>query len=253
MFPAIPSQLQPPLHSAPSDATPAEPCGAGVSTANPPQKIENRSDFGQKWSDSASQTPEPPEPSKRPGNSEPIWSLQPGEPAAEYQLFAAWLQLPAPRHLAKAAATLRCSLHRLRQISARHEWKTRAVAFDRHRASAASRALDQVLSDEASNWKERVERFRLQEWLLHEEMLQAATAAARQLRNHPGRGGFNDILKLYELASVLGRRACGLPLEPKPDAEPSPPPWYPDAKAALEKIYGTNNSCKTAASPEQAP
>jgi hypothetical protein len=141
----------------------------------------------------------------------------------------------------------------LRQLSARHQWKTRAAAFDRHRAYSASRALDQLLSDEASNWKERVERFRLQEWLLHEEMLQAATAAARQLRNRPGRAGFNDMLKLYELAFALGRRACGLPLEPAPAAEPAPTPLYPGTEAALEKIYGKNDSSKTAAPPEGVP
>ena len=135
-------------------------------------------------------------------------------------------------------------MYRLRKLAARHNWKTRAAAFDNHRANAASLALDQLLRDETLSWKERAERFRLHEWLLHEQMLQAATAAARELQNHPSRASLNDIVKLYELASVLGRRACGLPLDPASAPEPEPPSWHPDAEAALRKIYGEDDAAK---------
>ncbi len=210
----------------------------GVSPASPPaprsepEKIENRSDFGQFWSDSVSQasTLNPP----------PLWALQPDEPAADYQLFAAWLQLPPPRRFRKVAQTLGCPLYRLRRLSARRNWKTRAAAFDQHRAHAASAALDQLLQDHTSNWKERVECFRLQEWLLHEQMIEAARVAIRQFQKHPGRASFRDILALYDLGFTLARRACGMPLDytKAPATKSEPPPGYLDAKAALEKIYG---------------
>jgi hypothetical protein len=202
----------------------------------PPPKTENRSDFGQKRTDSLPQSPESDPPSTL--SSQRVWSLQPNEPAADYQLFAAWLQIPPPRRFTTTAAMLGCSLHRLRRLSARHHWKPRAAAFDRHRASAASLALDQLLRNETSDWKERVERFRLQEWLLHEEMLQAASEAVRQLRKHPGRASLSDIARLFDLASVLGRRACGMPLDPPAAAKFDPPFSRPDVEAALQKIYG---------------
>lgn len=125
-----------------------------------------------------------------------------------------------------------------------------AAAFDNHRAHAASLALDQLLRDEAMGWKERAERFRLQEWLLHEEMLQAAAAAARELRKHPARTNLKDVVKLLDLASILGRRACGMPLDPASAPEPEMPFGHPDAKAALEKIYGPGSSSNPAAVPE---
>jgi hypothetical protein len=200
-------------------------------TAEPPDlaKTENRSDFGQKRTDSM------------PKNTQPMWSLQPNEPAADYQLFAAWLQLPAPRGFTKTASALGCSLHRLRRLSARHNWKARAAAFDNHRANAASRALDQLLRDETSSWKERAERFRLQEWLLHEQMLQAASDAAREIQKRPRLASLNDIVKLYDLAFALGRRACGMPLEPPAVPEFEPPFSHPDVQTALDRIYGPSD------------
>jgi hypothetical protein len=186
------------------------PAFSGCPPASPPEseKTENRSDSGQFRSDSI-QNSHPSTP-----RSQPLWSLQPDEPALAYQLFAAWLQLPAPRHLRKAAATLGCSLHRLRQLSARNHWKTRAAAFDQHRANAANLSLDQLVRDETLNWKERAQRFRDQEWLLHEEMLEAARLAVHQFQRHPGRASLSEIVALYELASLFGHRACGKPFDP---------------------------------------
>jgi hypothetical protein len=232
--------------------------GAGSpSTPQPdPAITANRSDFGQFRTDSTPTAPSDPKLcspsvsltpatiSNQPStlNTSPLWSLQPNEPAADYQLFAAWIQLPTPRHFPKAAGVLGCSLHRLRRLSARHNWKGRAAAFDNHRAKAFSLALDQLLHEETSGWKERAERFRLQEWLLHEQMLQAASHAAREIRKRPGRVSVNDIVKLYELALVLGRSACGVPFDLPATGRPGPSPPHPDFEAALHKIYGQNDS-----------
>ncbi len=209
---------------------------APSTAASDRSKIENRSDFGQFWTGFV-----PNSSSEGAASSEPqtLWSPQPGEPPADYQLFAAWLQLTPPRRSRNAAAALGCSVHRLRRLCARYRWKTRAAAFDRRRASSVALALDQLLRDETSDWRGRAERFRLQEWLLHEQMLQAASDAIAQLRKHPRRASLSDIVKLHELAFALGRRACGMPLDPPPAARPEPPPRRPDVQAALRKIYGS--------------
>ena len=167
-----------------------------------------------------------------------LWQRQPNEPAADYQLFTGWLELPAPRRFSRTAATLGCSVYRLRRLAARHNWRSRAAAFDNHRADASSRALDQLLQQETLDWKKRTEQFRLQEWALHEEMLQAAWAAAREVRKHPNRVSLHGLVKLYELASTLGRRAVGLPLDyVPPKTEPRAPD--PDFEEALQKVYGS--------------
>ena len=174
------------------------------------------------------------------------YSRQPDEDPVDYQLFAAWLQLPLPRPGRKAAAAaLGCSRHRLSRLFTRQRWKTRTTAFDNHRAHAASRALDELLRQESKDWHERARNFRAQEWLLHEQMFASATAAFARFEAHPGRASLTDAIRLLELSSVLGRRACGLPLNPGA-SKPEPPVIYPDVEACLRKIYGDENE----ASPE---
>ena len=212
----------------------------------PPSRIEKRSDFGQCRSDSSLPQPSTLDP-------RPLWSRQPGEPAADYQLFAAWLRLPARRPLTKSAVALGCSLHRLRRLGVRHNWRTRAAAFDNHRADAASAALDQLLRDEKLDWQERAHRFRLQEWRLHKQMAKAARAAVREFEKHPGRASLGELTRLIELTSLLGRRACGVPLDPAA-AAPDQTSHRVEVEAALRKIYGSDPEidAKPALSPGAA-
>ena len=54
------------------------------------------------------------------------------------------------------------------------------------------------------------------------------------------RASLFDIVRLLDLASMLGRRATGLPLNPAA-AKPVPPSYpspYPDFEICLRKIYG---------------
>jgi hypothetical protein len=104
-----------------------------------------------------------------------LWSRQPDESAEDYQIFAVWLQLPVPRPARRiAATTLQCSMHRLRRLFARYRWKTRTAAFDTYCAHLASEAIEELLRNESLNRRERAQSFRLQEWLLHEQMVAAA-------------------------------------------------------------------------------
>jgi hypothetical protein len=203
-----------------------------VSPASAPQ-TEIRSDSGQFRSDSVGRKSQPSAP-----HPETPWSRQTGESAADYQLFAAWLQLSAPRRFTKAAAALGSSVHRLRRLSALYRWKNRAAAFDEHRASACNVVLDEFILKETQDFRSRAECFRLQEWLLHEKILQAASDVLHELQKHPNRASLQDLVKLIDLAFVLGRRACGAPLDPAEQATLEPPSGYPDSKARLLKIYG---------------
>jgi hypothetical protein len=171
----------------------------------------------------------------------PLWSRQPDEDPVDYQLLAAWLQLPLPRPNRKAAAAaLGCSRHCLSRRFTRQHWKIRTTAFDNHRAHAASRALDELLRQESKDLQERARDFRLQEWLLHEQMFASATTALARFEAPPGRASLADVIRLLELSSVLGRRACGLPVNPGAP-KPEPPVTYPEVEACLRKIYGSEN------------
>ncbi len=165
------------------------------------------------------------------------WNRQQNEPAVDYQLFIAWLRLPPPRYLRQAASALKCSYYRLRTLCARSQWKTRARAYDNCRANAASEILDRTLSKESADFKRRTELFREQEWVLHEEMLAAASDAVARIRAVKRCPTIPEITRLLELAFLLGRRACGLPFKAEFPAFP-PPVAQPDCKEALKKVYG---------------
>ena len=128
------------------------------------------------------------------------------------------------------------------QVSVRHRWKTRAAAFDHNLASAASLAFEQLARSQTADLKERIQLFRVQEWQLCQEMLHAAAGSIRQLRKHPGRVHPNDLVKLLNLTSILGRRACGLPLDSIGEAEPEPPTCSPSFEEALRKVFGPNEA-----------
>jgi hypothetical protein len=73
---------------------------------------------------------------------------------------------------------------------------------------------DAIPHDSTSDWAGCAQRFHIREWLQHEEMLQAASECVRLIRKHPSGVRRNDLVKILDLASVLGRRACGMPIDP---------------------------------------
>ena len=141
----------------------------------------------------------------------------------------------------------------MRRLSVRHRWQTRAAAFDHNLASAASLALEQLARSETSDLKERIQIFRVQEWQLYQEMMHAAAGSIRQLQKHPGRVHPHDLVKLLNLTSVLGRRACGLPLDSIEEAESAPPTCNPSFEEALEKVFGRKEASKPSQPQENLP
>lgn len=108
-----------------------------------------------------------------------------------------------------------------------------------------SEAQTHLLEEEAADWRKRAQRFRDEEWKLHEQMLQAALELIRQFRKSPyRRASLSQIVRLFDLASTLARKACGLPLDGSaPERQPSPPSGL-EFEKALQKIYGAEDSHK---------
>jgi hypothetical protein len=176
-----------------------------------------------------------------------LWDRQPGESARDYLDFVAWLECPVRRPMRAAAARLNVSARRLRTLSARHRWRARALACDEHRAETARTVLEQHSQDAARSLEDRAQLFREQEWLLHEAMLEQARAALRGIRITRRRiPSLHSIARLLELASVLGRRACGLPVDGECVKRPPSLPSS-DFEDAIQKIYG-----EPANGPEEA-
>ena len=85
---------------------------------------------------------------------------------------------------------------------------------------------------------------RLLQWGLFYHLLEVSAIAAEEVRKHPRRVTLQQVVKLYDLAFTLGRRACGLPLDsPQPQSEKPPAEdRYAKFLADVERIYGSGRS-----------
>jgi hypothetical protein len=176
------------------------------------------------------------------------WDRQPGESSCDYLDFQAWLQCPQRRPLREAALKLAIPLGRLRSLSSRHRWRWRAERYDDQRAADAQTALHRALEREARSMEERAQQFRQQEWALHELMIQNAlqVMAAYKLsrRRLPS---LADVCRISDLASILGRRACGMPETggPRPDQVLDDLNYRAEVEAAIKKVYGNDTDINT--------
>jgi hypothetical protein len=68
--------------------------------------------------------------------------------------------------------------------------------------------------------------------------MRAARSVAAEMQEHPRRVSLSQLANILLLASNLGRRACGMPIDPNPQAPPAPRLPDPQIEEALNRIYG---------------
>ncbi len=158
------------------------------------------------------------------------WQRQPDESPADFTAFACYLRLKG-RRSARAVAT------RL----------GRSPAVEARLAEVTQDALDHMLRQRSATKSAELERLRADEFRLAQEVLQAAErwlsiAANPRRRPIP----LNQIIRLLDLASRLGRLAAGMPLDigtPRLRREDQPGYWTgPSVEEALQKIYGPRDT-----------
>lgn len=171
------------------------------------------------------------------------WQRQPGESAADFTAFVAYLRLKGRRSLPAAASRVGRSPAVLRRLSARFNWTARVRAFEERLAEAGQDALDSTLVSTVAAEKSRLEKLRLDEFQLAQNVLHAAEHWLVVVSNPRRRSiPLTQVLRLIDLASKLGRLAAGLPdgNEQRPTSSQPPEHWtQPSIEAALEKIYGS--------------
>lgn len=100
------------------------------------------------------------------------------------------------------------------------------------------RRLTKVCTRSPSNGS-GVPNTREESWVLHEQMVHAAREAIHKFQKHPRRATLKELARVFDLASVMGRRACGLPLEPAPvKEEETTAPVRADFEELLRRAYG---------------
>jgi hypothetical protein len=118
------------------------------------------------------------------------------------------------------------------------------AAFEARLADATQDAVDAVIHTAATVEKSRLEKLRLDEFHLAQEVLRASNRWLTLASNPRRRGApLAQVLRLIELATKLGRLAAGLPTgDEKPRSRVEPPGYWtqPSVEEALQKIYGSD-------------
>ena len=156
----------------------------------------------------------------------------PNESVRQYSALCTFAYDGLDRSLPKLAVSEHIALPTLRSWSARFNWHDRVSDYDLQLIERQQNAQDLALAAKIADWTQRQDALRELEF----EMSLRLIKRAREILDNP-RTHFqaSDALRALELASELGRRACGLSLEPQPLPPPDP---FPDLEYLIERAYG---------------
>jgi hypothetical protein len=156
----------------------------------------------------------------------------PDETVRQYAALCSFAHDGLDRSLRKLAESEHLAISTLRSWSARFNWHDRVSDYDLQLIERQQQAQDVALASRITDWIQRQEALREVEF----EMSLRLFKRAREILDNP-RIYFHpvDAVRALELASELGRRACGLSVDPQPLPPPDP---FPNLEYMLERAYG---------------
>ena len=163
----------------------------------------------------------------------------PNETVRQYSALCLFAHEGLDRSLSKLAQAEHIPLSTLRSWSARFNWRDRVEDYDLQLIEEEQAAQQVAFTARIADWTARQDALRELEF----EMSQRLIKRAREILENP-RTVFRaaDALAAFELASEIGRRACGLSLDP----QPLPPPnLYPNLEYMLERAYGSGTQTQS--------
>jgi len=166
---------------------------------------------------------------------------RPKESGKAFEAFTAYLEMGGQRSLDAVGRKLGKSKTLMERWCAKYGWVERVNAYTAEMLAVKQRMKEDFLRELALAEAERDAAQSESEWKARCRALRLANEAMdRWEANAAKYGSLEGIARLLELASVLGRRSRGMPLQVK--EEPPPPPSAPtisiEFRAAIEKIYG---------------
>jgi len=142
------------------------------------------------------------------------WEQQPHESAKAFAAFKQYCEQGPSRSIRLLGAEQgRGAPTVLHRWSAAHDWQERGRAFDAHLNELATKAEEKAIEAGAGRWLECVQQLRKQEWDVAQRLITKAQSILDQLEDQPGTIG--EAARLMDLASKLGRLACGVATEPE--------------------------------------
>jgi hypothetical protein len=166
---------------------------------------------------------------------------QPKETAKAFAAFSEYLSMGPQRSTQAVAKKVGKSGALIERWCSKHRWVERVEAYTQQMCVMKQRLKEEFLREIALAEAERDAAQSEAEWKSRCRALRLANEAMdRWEANEHKYGSLEGIARLLELASVLGRRSRGMPLQVKDEA-PRPqaaPAISIEFRAAIEKIYG---------------
>jgi hypothetical protein len=165
---------------------------------------------------------------------------QPRESAKAFEAFQEYLNLGSQRSLTAVGRKLGKSKALIEKWSTKFDWVERVNAYTAELLSAKQKLKEEFLREIALAEAERDAAQSESEWKARCRALRLANEAMdRWEANDAKYGTLEGIARLLELASVLGRRSRGMPMQVKdePAQIEQRPTISIEFRAAIEKIY----------------
>ena len=161
----------------------------------------------------------------------------PKESAKAFAAFSIYLNLGSERSLAMVAQKLHKSVTMLGRWSAKFDWPARVAAHAAHLAAVEREATEAVAQVKSAEWLTRQQQLREREWEMHEKCIAAAERGLKAfMEREKVYANLSDIARILELASRLGRLACGMATDKTEITGEDGGPIRVELSAALNKI-----------------
>lgn len=164
---------------------------------------------------------------------------QPKESNKAFAAFALYLSQGPERSTAAVGKALGKSEGLIERWCARWQWRDRVNAYATHLAKVEREATEALARAKSAEWLTRQEKLREREWAMHEKCLAAAERALTAfMEREKVYANLADIARILEVASKLGRLACGMATDKTEITGEDGGPIQVELSAALNKIYG---------------
>ena len=168
-----------------------------------------------------------------------MFEQQPKESNKAFAAFAMYLSLGAERSLELVARKLNKSKTIIGRWSSRYDWPERVGGYGAHLAIVEREATEALARSKSAEWLTRQQKIREREWAMHEKCIAAAERALTTfMEREKVYANLSDIARILEVASKLGRLACGMATDRTEVTGEEGGPIRIELSAALDKIYG---------------
>ena len=164
---------------------------------------------------------------------------QPKESTKAFTAFSIYLSMGDGRSTRVVAQRLSRSDQLIRRWSSRWDWTERVRAYAAHLAAVERQACEALALANAAQWLKRQQEIRENDWASHERAVAAAERCMKAVMERDNAHvTLSDIARLLEVASKLGRLACGLPTDHAMVTGQDGGPIRFELLAAMDKVYG---------------